>query len=93
MANIKPQGVAARHFNVHSRTIERWLGQGFIVGYSAGPRDIRVDLDEVEAQLLVNPKMRDGRRPYGPRARIVPMPLPAERLDVDEIERAGQEVS
>ncbi|HTL42220.1 MAG TPA: hypothetical protein VL294_12180 [Pseudolysinimonas sp.] len=93
MSKITTQDAAAGHFCVHPRTISRWLGQGFIVGYNAGPHDIRVDIDEIEAQLLVNPQMRDGRRPYGTRARIVPMPLPAEPLSVDEMERAGQEVS
>jgi hypothetical protein len=57
------------------RTIENWVGAGYITGYRDGAGQILVDLDEIEAAFKSNRQMRDGRRPYGHRARIVPLPV------------------
>lgn len=67
------QQQAARYVQKTDRTIRRWIGEGYITGYRSGPRTILVDLNEIERMFRVMPtsKMRDGRRPYGPKAKIV----------------------
>jgi hypothetical protein len=74
---------AAKHFQVHERTVRNWMGHGLIHGYKFGPHQILVDLDETELMLAVTPvtKARDGRKLYGPQSRIVDMSnvvLPAQ---------------
>jgi len=74
MANYAPIHRAATVFHRHVRTIENWLGQGFIHGFRDKAGAIMVDLSEIETALKTNPRMRDGRRPYGPNAKILPLP-------------------
>ncbi len=79
MATFRNRDVAARHFGKKSvRTIDAWLAAGYITGFKADDGSIHVDLDEIERALRVNPKMRDGRQPFGPKARIVQMPIVPE---------------
>ncbi|MBA3719857.1 MAG: excisionase family DNA-binding protein [Nocardioidaceae bacterium] len=49
---VSPQE-AARRYNVSTKSIRRRVADGSITGYRVGPRLIRLDLDEVEAALLV----------------------------------------
>jgi excisionase family DNA binding protein len=42
---------AAQYISVNPKTVRRWINQGRLTGYAAGPRLIRVDLDEVDAML------------------------------------------
>lgn len=42
---------AAEYVGVHPKTIRRWIAQGRLTAYAAGPRLIRVDLDELDAML------------------------------------------
>jgi phage terminase Nu1 subunit (DNA packaging protein) len=64
---------AAQIFQVSERTIRNWIGQGYIIGYRAGPRLIVVDVDEIERMLAVTPvtKARDGRKIYGKKSTII----------------------
>jgi len=43
---------AAEYLGVADKTIRRYIAAGRLTGYRAGPRLIRVDLDEVDAVLL-----------------------------------------
>ena len=74
MTNYKPLTEAARILKRHPRTIENWFAAGYIHPYSDGSKAIYVDLDEVERELKINPKMRDGRQRFGG-ATIIPMPV------------------
>src|SRR5450830_673665 len=65
MAIYAPLRRAASVYHRHVRTIENWIGAGFIRGYRESSGSILVDLTEIEAALKTNPRMRDGRRPYG----------------------------
>lgn len=67
------QEAAAQYIKRSERTIRRWLGEGYITGYRTGPRSILVDLNEIDLRLRTMPasKMSDGRKPYGPKSRIV----------------------
>lgn len=66
------QEQAARYTLKTTRTIRRWLGEGYLTGYRVGPRSILVDLNEIERLFRTMPgKARDGRKPYGPKSRIV----------------------
>lgn len=72
---------AAQYFQTTPRTIENWIGAGYIPGYRLRSRVILVDLDDIEAAFKRYPqKMRDGRRPYGPKARIVDLGQRAEAV-------------
>jgi len=42
---------AADYLSVHPKTLRRWIAAGRITSYAAGPRLIRVDLDELDAML------------------------------------------
>ena len=42
---------AADYVGVSTKTIRRWISAGRVTGYRAGPRLIRVDLNEVDAML------------------------------------------
>jgi excisionase family DNA binding protein len=67
---------AAKHVQTSERTIRNWIGSGKIRGFRIGPRQIVVDLDEIELMLRVTPptKARDGRKLYGKNSTIVPLP-------------------
>jgi excisionase family DNA binding protein len=73
MPRYTSQTQAAKHFQTTDRTIRNWIGKGYIKGYRIGPRSVVVDLDEIERFLATVPPTvaRDGRRVYGPDARIV----------------------
>lgn len=75
---------AARIVQRHPRSVENWVGNGFIVGYRDADGKIRVDLDEIERAFKTNPRMRDGRKPFGPKAKIVPMPVTASSDEADQ---------
>lgn len=75
---LADQERAARHFQVSPATIRNWLSRGSITGYRVpNHRMPWVDLDEIESAFVRyrRTKMRDGRRTYGDKARIVAAPL------------------
>jgi excisionase family DNA binding protein len=54
---------AADYAGVHPRTLRRWIAAGLLTGYRAGPKLLRVDLDELDAMLRPIPTAggpRDG---------------------------------
>jgi len=71
---------AAEVVGRHPRTIENWLYSEFITPFSPDGKTILVDLDQIEEQLKVNPRMRDGRRPRFPKTVI----LAADTVPVEE---------
>lgn len=66
------QSSAAAHFQTSVRSIRNWIGAGHIKGYRLAPRKIVVDLDEIE-QAFTMGKIRDPRKAYGPKSKIVNM--------------------
>ena len=42
---------AAEYVGVSTKTVRRWIAAGRVTGYRAGPRLIRVDLNELDAML------------------------------------------
>lgn len=73
-----PLSVAARYFQVHERTIFRWVDAGLIIGYLDG-KTLLVDLDEIEEKLKTESGMRDGRRPrFSDKARLVSVAAPSK---------------
>ena len=46
---------AAEYLGVADKTIRRYIAAGRLTGYRAGPRLIRVDLNELDAMLRVIP--------------------------------------
>ncbi len=42
---------AAEYLGVCTKTIRRWIAEGRLTGYRAGPKLIRVDLNELDAML------------------------------------------
>lgn len=44
--------IAAAYVGVHPKTLRRWISTGQLHAYRAGPKLIRVDLDEVDTMLL-----------------------------------------
>ena len=84
MSKYVNEASAAKHFNVHPRTISNWIGKGFIHGFDDGRGSIFVDIDEIEHVLPDNPHMRDGRRSrYGSDAKIVPLPIVRDAVAED----------
>jgi excisionase family DNA binding protein len=43
---------AAEHYDVSRQTVRRWIARGKIHAYRVEPRLIRVDLDEIEAEII-----------------------------------------
>ncbi|WP_433174160.1 hypothetical protein [Actinoallomurus sp. CA-150999] len=43
---------AAEYADLSTRTIRRYISQGLLTGYRAGPRLIKVDLNEVDEKIL-----------------------------------------
>jgi len=68
---------AADFLDTKPRSVERWVREGFISGYRDAKGTIFVDLDEIEAAFAAG-KMRDPRKRYGSKARIVPLPITRE---------------
>jgi len=54
---------AAEYLGVSTKTIRRWIADGLISGYRAGPKLIRVDLTELDAMLRPIPTA--GGDPHG----------------------------
>jgi len=80
MARFSAISDAAAEFERSTRTIENWIGAGLIHGYRGADRRVYVDLDEIEVGFKLFPgKMRDGRRPFGPNAKIVALPIEVEK--------------
>ena len=42
---------AAAYAKVHPRTIRRWVSAGLLPAFRAGPRLLRIDLNQVDAML------------------------------------------
>jgi len=42
---------AADYADVCPRTVRRWIATGLLTGYRAGPKLLRVDLNELDAML------------------------------------------
>jgi len=51
---------AAEYFGVCTKTIRRWIADGRLTGYRAGPKLIRVDLNELDAMLRPIPTAGGG---------------------------------
>jgi hypothetical protein len=73
---------AADHFTCGPRAVERWVREGWVAGYRDATGTIFVDLDEIEAAFAAG-KMRDPRKRYGSKARIVPLPIVRENAAED----------
>ena len=77
--------------NIHPNTLKNWVSSGFITAYKTSDGSFAYDLDEIEAELARNPRMRDKRNPFGERARVVPLPPTAsvprrvEAVSPDEV--------
>lgn len=74
---------AAQHAQVTVQTIRNWIGKGYLTGYRVGPRQIRVNVVELEHMFQTIPatRVRDGRKLYGKAATILPMPIQAVEID------------
>lgn len=45
-------GAVAEQYDVSERTVRRWIASGRITGYRVGTLLIKLDLDEVEANIV-----------------------------------------
>ncbi|PTU56973.1 hypothetical protein DBB34_06585 [Sphaerisporangium cinnabarinum] len=52
--------VAGERYDVHARTIRRWIAEGRLTGYRVGPKLLKVDLDELD-HILCAPIPTAGR--------------------------------
>ncbi len=52
---------AADYLGVSTKTIRRYIASGHVTGYRAGPRLIRVDLNELDAMLRPIPTAGGGQ--------------------------------
>jgi len=74
---------AADYFSCGPRAVERWVREGFVAGYLDASKTVHVDLSEVEAAFVAG-KMRDPRKRFGSKARIVALPI-----QVDAVTKSG----
>lgn len=49
---LASQQAAAEMYDVDRKTVRRWIASGLIHGYRVGDRLIKVDLNEIEAQVV-----------------------------------------
>ncbi len=49
---------AAEMYGISRRSIHRYITQGLLHAYRIGPRNIRLDADEVERVMLANPVVK-----------------------------------
>jgi excisionase family DNA binding protein len=49
---LETVNVAAEYVGVHPKTLRKWISTGRLHAYRAGPKLIRIDLDEIDAMLL-----------------------------------------
>lgn len=52
---LESLATAAEYADVCPRTIRRWIAAGLLTGYRAGPKLLRVDLNELDAMLAPIP--------------------------------------
>ena len=93
------QKQAAAALGVTDRTIRNLISRGVLTGYMVpGLRAVRLDLDEIRLRLKTIPAVRAEvyKKPFGPKARIVPAPIGApivaevvERTPEPEVEAEG----
>lgn len=55
-----PLADGARYASVSNRTLRRWIAAGALTGYRAGPRLIRVDLNDLDALMTPIPTAAIG---------------------------------
>jgi excisionase family DNA binding protein len=53
---------AAEQYDVSEKTVRRWISSGKITGYRVGKLLIKVDLDEVEANVIEVIPAAEARR-------------------------------
>ncbi|MHA7293898.1 helix-turn-helix domain-containing protein [Arthrobacter sp. HLT1-21] len=51
---------SAEYTNLSTRTIRRYIAQGLLTGYRVGPRQIRVDLNELDEMFRAMPTTGTG---------------------------------
>lgn len=56
---------AAAYADVNTRTVRRWIAQGHLIGFRAGPRLIRVDRHQLDAMLRPIPTTGGGQTTGG----------------------------
>lgn len=44
--------VAAEAYDVNPRTVRRWIADGLITGYRFGGKLVKVDLDEIDTNIV-----------------------------------------
>lgn len=53
---------ASENYDVNPRTVRRWISDGLITGYRVGSTLVKVDLDEIERNIVkVIPAAQPGR--------------------------------
>jgi predicted site-specific integrase-resolvase len=50
--NLKSVDVAAERYDVNPRTVRRWVGEGIITGYRIGGKLLKVDINEIERNVV-----------------------------------------
>lgn len=71
----------ANYLGRSPRTVRNYIGKGFFPGYKRpGQRALLIDLDEVDKAMraLLARKAHAAAGSYGPKARIVTLPVRAE---------------
>ena len=52
MSKMVSIAAAADHYGVSRQTVRRWISSGKITAYRVGLRLIRVDLEEIKAEII-----------------------------------------
>ena len=52
---------AAENYDVNPRTVRRWISDGLITGYRVGTTLVKVDLDEIESNVVKPIPAANGR--------------------------------
>lgn len=52
MSKMVSVAAAAEHYEVSRQTVRRWIASGKITAHRVGPRLIRIDLEEIEAEII-----------------------------------------
>lgn len=68
----------ARQTNRSTNSVKYLAAQGFITAFRGADGKFYFDLDEVEAEIERNPRIRNKKNPFGDLAKIAPLPPTAQ---------------
>ena len=74
---LTAEGIARQTYR-STNSVKYLAAQGYFTAYQGTDGKFYFDLDEVEAEIVRNPRIRNKKNPFGDSAKIAPLPPTAQ---------------